>query len=160
MVEQRRQDEQVTGWLKKILNEVPRDRPRENEGPKLAKLTDSDDIEAFLTTFERIMQAFEVAKKRWSYKLAPQLSGKAQQAYAAMKRHKADDYEEVKKAILQRYNITEETYRQRFRSARRSDEFLPRRTLSPSLAPPLFYDAPVRTLLFLSSSSLAQSASC
>ena len=121
LIEQRRQDEQVTGWLKKILNEVPRDRPRENEGPKLAKLTDSDDIEAFLTTFERIMQAFEVAKKRWSYKLAPQLSGKAQQAYAAMERHKADDYEEVKKAILQRYNITEETYRQRFRSARRSE---------------------------------------
>ena len=112
MVEQRRQDEQVTGWLKRILNEVSRDRPRENEGPKLAKLTDSDDIESFLTTFERIMQAFEVAKKRRSYKLA--LSGKAQQAYAAMERHKADDYEEVKKAILQRYNITEETYRQRF----------------------------------------------
>ena len=45
---------------------------------KVAKLTDKDDIEAYLATFERTMAAYEVSKQRWVYKLAPQLSGEAQ----------------------------------------------------------------------------------
>ena len=40
-------------------------------------------------------------------KLAPQLTRKAQQAYAAMKREDVGRYE--KEAILRRYNISEET---------------------------------------------------
>ena len=51
---------------------------------KLTKLTDEDDIESYLTTFERIMAANEVSRERWSFQLAPQLTGKAQQAYAAL----------------------------------------------------------------------------
>ena len=47
-------------------------------GPKLTKLGRSDDIEAYLTTFECMMAAYGV------YRLAPHLTGKAQQAYAAM----------------------------------------------------------------------------
>ena len=83
---------------------------------KVAKLTEKDDIEAYLTTFERIMGAYNIAKERWVFKLAPQLSGKAQQAYAALQTDEAKDYEGVKAAILRRYDINEETYRQRFRS--------------------------------------------
>jgi len=54
-----------------------------------------------------------VDERRWVLNLAPQLSGWAQQAYAAM--HTEEDlvYTEVKKAILRRYNINEE---QRFRA--------------------------------------------
>ena len=48
-------------------------------------------------------------------KLAPQLTGKAQQAYAAMKMENGGRYDKFKEAILQRYDISEETYRQRFR---------------------------------------------
>ena len=46
------------------------------------------------------MTAYEVNRQRWVYKLAPQLSGKAQQAYAAMSSEEAVDYERVKAAIL------------------------------------------------------------
>eukprot|EP00731_Ephydatia_muelleri_P025636 Em0017g719a len=59
---------------------------------RVVKLADRDDIEAYLTTFERLMSAYNIPKDRWIFKLAPQLS-----------------------AILRRYDITEETYRQRFR---------------------------------------------
>ena len=52
--------------------------------PKLTKLTDRDDIEAFLTTFERMMAVFGVDRGRWSYMLAPQFTGKSQKAFAAM----------------------------------------------------------------------------
>ena len=81
---------------------------------KLTKLSDSDDVEACLTTFERMMAAFEVDKTRWVFKLAPQLTGKVQQAYAAMSADDSCDYEQLKAAILRRYNINEETYKVRF----------------------------------------------
>ena len=65
------------------------------------------------TTFERIMAANEVSRERWSFQLAPQLTGKAQQAYAAFPPEDAKSYDAVKEAILRRYDITEETYCQR-----------------------------------------------
>ena len=89
---------------------------------KLCKLTDEDDIEAYLTTFERMMEAYEIPKERWVFKLAPQLMGKGQQAYSAMSSEDATDYELVNlTSILRRYNINEETYRQRFRAAKRKE---------------------------------------
>ena len=87
-----------------------------NRDVKVTKLTEEDDIEAYLTTFERLMNAYDIQEERWSFKLAPQLVGKAQQAYAAMQPDKARDYSELKAAILRRYDITEESYRQRFRA--------------------------------------------
>ena len=61
------------------------------------------------------MAAYEVDPSRWAYKLAPQLTGMAQQAYAALDPDEAQSYPAVKVAILRRYNINDETYRQRFR---------------------------------------------
>ena len=46
---------------------------------KLMQLTEQDDIEAYLVTFERIMQAYKIPREQWTYYLAPQLTGKAQQ---------------------------------------------------------------------------------
>ena len=88
------------------------------ETVKLTRLTDSDDIESYLTTFERVMAANEVNRERWSYQLAPYLTGKVQQAYAALPPDEAKTYATVKEAILRRYDINEETYRQRFRKMR------------------------------------------
>ena len=89
---------------------------------KVSKLTEADDIEAYLTTFERLMGAFSVPKERWVFKLAPQLTGKAQQAYAALDLDKTTDYDQVKSAILKRYNVTEETYRTRLRAQTRGKQ--------------------------------------
>ena len=89
---------------------------------KVSKLTEADDIEAYLTTFERLMGAFSVPKERWVFKLAPQLTGKAQQAYAALDLTQTTDYDQVKSAILKRYNVTEETYRTRLRAATRGKQ--------------------------------------
>ena len=63
------------------------------------------------------MGAYSVAKERWPFQLAPQLTGKAQQAYAALSAEAASDYDQLKAAILRRYDINDETYRQRFRAA-------------------------------------------
>ena len=42
---------------------------------KQSKLSEEDDIEAYLTTFERMMTAYEVQINRWPFKLAPMLTG-------------------------------------------------------------------------------------
>ena len=54
-------------------------------------------------------------------KLAPHLMGKAKQAYASMRPEEVGKYKDVKQAILSRYDISEDTYKQQFRSARRKE---------------------------------------
>ena len=81
------------------------------ESLKLTKLAENDDIEAFLTTFERAVEAHGVDRDKRAAILAPQLTGKARLAYAAMSDHDAKDYDRVKAAIFRRYDINEETYR-------------------------------------------------
>ena len=117
--EERREQRRI---LENLL-EAQAPSQQRKETAKLTKLTESDNIEAYLTTFERMMAAHEVDKDKWAFKLAPNLSGKAQLAYAAMNSDDARDYEQVKETILLRYNINTETYRQRFRTTRQQDDW-------------------------------------
>jgi len=57
--------------------------------PKLQRLSESDDVEHFLTTFERLAQAYQWPPDMWVLNLAPLLTGKAQLAYASMDMEKA-----------------------------------------------------------------------
>ncbi|KAJ8246605.1 hypothetical protein GJAV_G00253360, partial [Gymnothorax javanicus] len=84
--------------------------------PKLEKLNDNDDIEHFLITFERIAVACQWQKSDWVFHLIPLLTGKARSAYVHMDTDDSLDYDQVKAAILSKYDINTETYRQRFRS--------------------------------------------
>ncbi|XP_043958900.1 uncharacterized protein LOC122823389 [Gambusia affinis] len=90
--------------------------------PKLEKLTVEDDIEHFLTTFERIAAAYRWPKSDWIFQLIPLLTGKARSAYVNMDVDDSLEYEKVKAAILQKYDINPETYRQRFRCLDSLDE--------------------------------------
>ena len=52
------------------------------------------------------MREYEVAKERWSFRLAPQLTGRAKLGYYAVLSSKdAADYPTLKEAILRRYDI-------------------------------------------------------
>ena len=88
---------------------------------KLTKLSATDDIEAYLTTFEHLMRAYDIPATCWALKLAPQLTCKAQQAYTVMEYDRATDYSAMKAPILHRYEITEETYHQWFKMAKRTE---------------------------------------
>ena len=98
-----------------VRGHAEKEAKQNSDSMKLTRLSDSDDIESYLTTFERLMKADTA---RWAFKLAPQLTGRAQQAYAALEPTDAECYATVKAAILRRYNINDETYRQRFRSTK------------------------------------------
>ena len=88
---------------------------------KLTRLTKVDDVEAYLMTFKQLMRLGQI-DEMWMLRLAPQRTGKAQQAYAMLSAGDTTDYSKVKEAILRRYDISEETYRQRFRGERRKAE--------------------------------------
>ncbi len=45
-------------------------------------------------------EAYKVAKEQWTYYLAPQLTGKAQQAFAALIPEEYNGYDGVETAIL------------------------------------------------------------
>ena len=95
---------------------------RDRREPKYRKLEDGDDMEHYLVAFERFATTYKLPKEVWAQKLAPLLTGKAQAAYACMDVERIGDYDELKKAILRRYDINEETYRQRFRSCKKAAE--------------------------------------
>ena len=115
----RMMQQQMEALQKLVAESSKREKKSEMEQLKLTKLTDQHDIEAFLMTFERMMGVFGIEKNRWAFKLAPQLTRKAQKAFEV----EASDYDQLKKAILKRYNISGETYRQRLRTTvRNSDE--------------------------------------
>lgn len=96
-----------------------------NIDPRLHPLTRDDDIEQFLTTFERMATAYRWPRANWAIRLVPLLTGKARSAYVAMDGTDAEDYDKVKDAILIKYEINAEIYQQRFRSS----EILPDETL-------------------------------
>ena len=62
---------------------------------RLVPLNEQDDAEAYLVTFERIMAAHNIPEDRWPHCLTPQLTGKAQLAFAAISPSDTGNYETV-----------------------------------------------------------------
>ncbi|KAL1279928.1 hypothetical protein QQF64_014528 [Cirrhinus molitorella] len=55
--------------------------------------------------------------EEWSFRLVPLLTGQALDAYLAMDEERAGVYADLKEALLEKFNISAETYRQRFRAS-------------------------------------------
>ncbi|CAL9686004.1 unnamed protein product [Knipowitschia caucasica] len=81
----------------------------------IPRLEVSDDIEPYLTTFERLATAYQWPVVEWAVRLVPYLTGRARAAYVAMDCEESCIYKKVKEAILMKYEINEDVYRQRFR---------------------------------------------
>ena len=129
LVEQ--QKEELTQHRKEMAElRAQRDAHEEREAkaairlpkPTLQKLGPDDDIEHFLATFERIAKQQEWPAEIWATQLAGLLTGKAMAAYASLNSDAAALYDDVKKAILHRYDVNEEAHRRRFRTDRKRPE--------------------------------------
>ena len=78
IAEEREQLREQMDVLRRLVEgsqqDVREGRPVRGRGEgelKLSKLSDQDDIEAYLTTFERVMRIYEVPEDRWAVRLAP-----------------------------------------------------------------------------------------
>ena len=89
---------------------------------KFTCVTAADDVEVYLTTFKWLMHLGRIYDEVWKLRLAPQLTGKVQQAYAMLSAGDATDHSKVREEIVCRYDISEETYRQHFRGEQRKAE--------------------------------------
>ena len=61
-----------------------------------------------MMTFERSMEAHEIECVKWLVLLTPQLTGKVQQAYAALSSKNSKIFTKVKEAIFKHYDINEQ----------------------------------------------------
>lgn len=95
----------------------------QNSHVKLPKLEESQDIDVFLRSFEKLAALHKWDKSEWAIHLVPLLTGKALEAYSRLSDGESGKYDKIKEAILKRYELTSEAYREKFRQARQqSDE--------------------------------------
>ena len=89
--------------------------------PKLNKLEDSDDADAWFSMVERVLAGHGIVESRFALAVAPQLTGKARVAYNSLPLTDSMDYRKVKEAVLRRFQISAETYHERFRAVQLVD---------------------------------------
>ena len=105
---------------------TPPPRNKDAKSPKLPSFVDEkDELDSYLLRFERYAENASWEKDTWAIKLSALLTGRAMDVYTRMSDADASDYDKLKKALLTRYNYTEDGYRKRFREATPETEETP-----------------------------------
>ena len=108
------------------LAATPPPRNKDAKSPKLPSFIDEkDELDSYLLCFERYAENASWEKDTWAIKLSALLTGRAMDVYTRMSDADASDYDKLKKALLTRYNYTEDGYRKRFREATPETEETP-----------------------------------
>ena len=108
------------------LAATPPPRNKDAKSPKLPSFIDEkDELDSYLLSFERYAENASWEKETWAIKLSALLTGRAMDVYTRMSDADASDYDKLKKALLTRYNYTEDGYRKRFREATPETEETP-----------------------------------
>ncbi|CAI5682346.1 unnamed protein product [Oreochromis niloticus] len=84
--------------------------------PRMPDFREGEDPESFFVRFERIAKTWGWPQVEWAARVVTLLTGKALEAYAGIDEEQSDSYDAIKAAVLSKFNVTEETYRYRFRS--------------------------------------------
>ena len=87
--------------------------------PKMPNFVEEkDDMDAYLERFERYAQVQKWREDSWAVNLSLLLTGKGLQVYTSMPQECAEDYPALKTALLKRYELTEEGFRNKFRQSK------------------------------------------
>ena len=73
-------------------------------------------MDAYLKRFERYEESLKWPQEEWAMNLSALLSGKALEVYSRLSREAAGNYEALKEALLRRFQLTQEGFRQKFRA--------------------------------------------
>ena len=124
VIEQRRREmetyrEEMSALLKKATEPTLPAPKVKLPKPTILKMTEGNDLEDYLAMFERVANQQHWPEDIWAKQLAGLLTGKAMADFASLSTEESLDYEKVKAAILQRYEVNEKTHRRRFRNDRK-----------------------------------------
>uniref|UniRef100_A0A3B3WC71 SCAN box domain-containing protein n=1 Tax=Poecilia mexicana TaxID=48701 RepID=A0A3B3WC71_9TELE len=78
------------------------------------------EVDSYFAAFERIAGALQWPRETWPLLLQCKFSGKAQEVLAALPLKDSLDYDLVKAAVLQAYELVPEAYRQKFRQQKKT----------------------------------------
>ena len=81
------------------------------------QLSYDDDIECYLSTFERLCISQKIPSDHWAVTFEAYLTGKAQKTFHLLTDADKQCFVAIKKAILFTYKLTPEAYCEKFRSA-------------------------------------------
>ena len=105
---------------------TPPPHNKDAKSPKLPSFIDEkDEFDSYLLCFERYAENASWEKDMWAINLSALLTGRAIDVYTGMSDGDASDYDKLKKALLTRYNCTEDGYRKRIREATPETEKMP-----------------------------------
>ena len=88
-------------------------------------LDKKDELDSYLLRFEHYAENASWEKDTWAIKLSALLTGRAMDVFTRMSDTDANDYDKLKKALLTRYNYTEDGYRKKFREIKPETEETP-----------------------------------
>jgi hypothetical protein len=77
-----------------------------------------DHMESFIERFERWATGRKIPEDSWALELSILLQGKALDVYTRMETAKALEYKSLKLALMERFRLTEEGFRQKFRKSK------------------------------------------
>ena len=83
--------------------------------PRMPPFNSQDDLDAYLLRFERFAKAQAWPLDDYAANLSLCLTGEALEAYSRMSLEDSVDYEKLKEALMQRFQLTEEGLRKKFR---------------------------------------------
>ena len=89
-----------------------------NKIPKLPPFSDGkDNMDSYLKRFERFATNAKWPKEEWATNLSTLLQGTALDVYSRLSSAEAINYDKLCDALLKRYQLTEEGFRQKFRTS-------------------------------------------
>ncbi|XP_021369220.1 uncharacterized protein LOC110460569, partial [Mizuhopecten yessoensis] len=101
------------------VRDIPRMHANAVKGPKLPAFEEGkDNMNSYINRFERyaIVQGWK--KEQWGANLSALLKGRALDVFSRLPMEQSLDFEELKKALLTRFELTEEGFWKKFRSTR------------------------------------------
>ena len=108
-----------------LSREEIRQKERASDGsvkagvPKIPPFDETkDEIDSFLRRFERYALSMKWDKSMWATHLSALLKGRALDVFSLMPVRQASNYDELKAALLRRYDMTEDGFKRKFRACR------------------------------------------
>ena len=77
-----------------------------------------DFMDSYLGRFERFAESQKWRREDWAMYLSALLKGRALDVYSMMPTEYANDYDQLKDALLKRYQLSADGFKKRFRSAK------------------------------------------